>query len=84
VGEETTFKVHTLNAGEAEPKVLILGPGGVNEKFTVKKVTYLFSYQVAYDLFYFVLFILVSIDMSCVVSTKYDTSYLRNYILYQK
>jgi len=44
VGEDAEFQVHTENAGEAEPKVVIMGPGGVNEKFTVKKVINL-SYE---------------------------------------
>ena len=39
MGEEADFQVHTENAGDAEPKVVIMGPGGVNEKFTFKKVT---------------------------------------------
>jgi filamin len=44
VGEQAEFKVHTENAGNAEPKVLIIGPGGVVEKFTIKKVTTTFEY----------------------------------------
>jgi len=47
VGENADFVVHTENAGNVEPKVNIVGPGGVVEKFTVNKVgtDYAYVYQ---------------------------------------
>jgi len=44
VGEDADFQVHTENAGEAEPKVLIVGPGGQVQKFTTKKVNSSYEY----------------------------------------
>lgn len=44
VGEEAVFQVHTENAGDAEPRVMLMGPGGVPEKTSVKKLGTTFEY----------------------------------------
>ena len=38
VGDFADFKVHTEGAGNAEPRVLVMGPGGMAVQTTVKKV----------------------------------------------
>lgn len=44
VGDAAVFQVHTENAGDAEPRVMIMGPGGVPEKTTVTKISTTFEY----------------------------------------
>ncbi|XP_055698008.1 filamin-A isoform X5 [Phlebotomus papatasi] len=38
VGDVGDFKIYTEGAGEGNPEVRIIGPGGVNENITIKKV----------------------------------------------
>src|SRR6266536_3504804 len=42
VNENAEFKIHT-EGGDGEPRVLILGPGGVNEKCAIKRVESVFE-----------------------------------------
>lgn len=44
VGEDAVFQVHTEGAGDGEPRVMIMGPGGVASKTTVKKIGTTFEY----------------------------------------
>jgi len=44
VGEDAVFQVHTENAGVAEPKVLLVGPGGQVQKFTTTKIESSYEY----------------------------------------
>ncbi|XP_055692677.1 filamin-A isoform X3 [Lutzomyia longipalpis] len=47
VGDVGDFKIYTEGAGEGTPEVRIIGPGGVNENVTVKKVNPI-TYECAY------------------------------------
>ena len=38
VDDDADFKVHTRGAGEGNLKVQIIGPGGVDERVTIRKV----------------------------------------------
>jgi len=44
VGDDAVFQVHTEGAGDGEPRVMIMGPGGVALKTTVKKINTTFEY----------------------------------------
>ena len=47
LGEHPTFQIHTENAGTAEPRAMVMGPGGTAVQNTLKKVT-----EVLYDCTY--------------------------------
>ena len=47
VGDDAVFKVHTQGAGEGKLEINIVGPGGIKEPSTVRKIDQ-YTYEVTY------------------------------------